>query len=111
MTEILIMIGVAISILLPAWLILRIGKVKGLVSYRGIVTYLLLVASWAVGWMAAMIFVPLWAVGCLIVQILTLVFVAKLPLKKAVLLSVVYTAVTSLLIYGIAALLLAPNFS
>lgn len=111
MTEILIMIGIAISILLPAWLVLRLGKVKGLKSYRGAVTYLLLVASWAIGWFAAMVFVPLWVVGCLAVQTLTLIFVAKLSPSKAILLSVVYTAVTSLLIYGIAALLLIPNFS
>lgn len=111
MTEILIMIGIAISILLPAWLVLRLGRVKGLLSYRGVVIYLLLVASWAIGWIAAMVFVPLWVIGCLVVQVLVLTFVAKLTPTKAVFLSVIYTSITSLLIYGIAALTLTSSFS
>ena len=111
MIELLIMIALAMSILITAWAVLRLGKVQGLRGYRGVVTYLLIVASWPVGWLLAMVYVPLWIVGCLFVQVIALVYVTKLPVMKAVILSVIYTAITSLLIYSIAAILLTPRFS
>lgn len=70
---------------------LKLAKLKGLRSSRGLAVFLLLILSWLVGQACAYVYVPLAAIIPLLLQVAILVGIARIPLLKSLLVACIYT--------------------
>jgi hypothetical protein len=103
--EILFLLAVVAAIVVPAVLLLKLSKIEGLKSFKGVVTFLAFVLSWGAGFFTGLLFVPLMPVACFAVQVIALTLIARVNFKKAVVISLIYTAVGFLLLGLLGAIL------
>lgn len=90
---------------------LKLGKIQGLRSRRGVALGLLMAGSWVFGWVFSQLFIPLGIIVPFIIQVLALTYVAKLPVLRAVIITVLYIFITIILLGLLASFYMNQFFS
>lgn len=98
MQEIVYSIIIVAFIALTTLGTLKLSKIKGLKSRRGVALSLLLIFSWIFGSVFVQFFVPLGIIVPFIIQILALTYIARLPVLRAVIIAVLYAFSTIILL-------------
>lgn len=97
-------------IIIATFAMLKLARIKGLRSSRGLAVFLLFILSWLIGFLLAHTYLPLAIIAPPLVQVGVLAGVARIPPLRSLLIAILYTIGVIVAVYGVTTLALAWDY-